>query len=182
MNFRRVFLIMCVTLAILSSLTMVTAGWFDFGGNPQDIGGITFNIPGDYKEISQLDGNNLEFDFKNMKDVETKYYGYNHSDGTTIKPNQLIISVISDSGVKLDDISKFTYGENEKVDMDDFNETTIADKTGYTFDTEPHETVGGHMSPEYHEFFYVVDGKLVYVGLWGWSPYVSSDMIADIIG
>lgn len=183
MNFKKLFLIMCVVLALISTISVASAGLFGFGGNPQDIGGITFNIPGDYEEVSQLDNDNLKMDFHGMKDVETKYFKYDHSDGTSIKPNQLVISVISDSDVKLDDANKFTYGEDDdKVDLDDYNETTIGDKTGYAFDTIPTDVGGGHMTGEYHEFFYDDDGKLVHVELYGWSPYVSADMIGDIIG
>ena len=78
MNSRKILLIMCVTLAILSSLSMVSAGLFGFGGNSQEIGGITFNVPGDFEEISQPDNDNLIMDFDGMKDVETKYFEFNN--------------------------------------------------------------------------------------------------------
>lgn len=181
MNSRKILLIMCVTLAIFASLSMVSAGLFGFGGNSQEIGGITFNVPGDFKEVSQPDNDDLVMDFDGMKDVETKYFGFNQSDGTSIKPNQMAISVISDSGVELEDAEKFSYGDEQDIDFDDYEKTTIDGRTGYAYDSEGKDVGGGHMSAEYHQFFYMEGDKLVYINIYGWSPYVSSDQIADII-
>lgn len=182
MNLKNVFLIMCVTLTVLLSLSAVSAGWFD-SGNPQEISGIKFNIPGDFKEVNQPDNDDLVMDFKGMKDVETKYFGFNKSDGTSIKPNQIAISVVSDSGVKLKDAEKFTYGNNhQKIDLGDFENITINGKTGYVFNSTGKDVGGGHKTPEHHEFFYMEGDKLVYINIYGWEPYVSAQQIADIIG
>jgi hypothetical protein len=179
----RKIVFLAVLMIAISSLTVVSAGWFDFGGNPQEISGITFNLPGDYEEVSQPDNEELVMDFDGMKDVETKYFGFNQSDGTSIKPNQIAVSVVSDSGVELEDAEKFTYGEDDQdIDFDDYEKTTIGDKSGYAFNSEGKDIGGGHMTPEYHKFFYMEGDKLVYINMYGWSPYVSADLIADIIG
>lgn len=165
---------------------MVSAGWFDFGSsNDQNIGGITFHIPNDFKEVSQI--NSVSKDIK-VPNAETKYYEYNVSNSMSIKVNDIAITVISGSNMSLDNVKDIKYNTNRNtiiftddnhkeitgLDEFDYENATIAGKSGLLLNI-----TGKDLS--HYIFAYIQDNKLVFVELQGYSPYVNYDQLEEII-
>jgi hypothetical protein len=186
MKTKKVLLFGAILMVAISSLGIASAGWFDFGGgsNPQNVSGIEFNIPGDFKEVNSID--TVKKNYKGM-DVESKYFEFNNSDGNGIKVNDLAISVISGPNLTYDKIDKFTYspsntvhfynsGDIDTLDVDKYNNTTIAGKSGLLDGYSSEKSGKAH-----YDFFYFEGDKLVNVELYGYTPFINSDQLEEIL-
>lgn len=58
MNLSRIVLFITVLMIIISSLSIVSAGIFDLGGNDNNVNGINFNIPEGFSKQNTTNENN----------------------------------------------------------------------------------------------------------------------------
>jgi hypothetical protein len=162
MNIKNIVFVSLVLLVIFSSLSMISAGLFDFGPQTVDIDGVNFTIPEGYEEIEPNNFNvetvdDISEDYKDFK-VDTKVFektedSPDHS-GMAVICHDVIVSVISDSkDLTLDDV----------VDGSDFEKTTIGDKSGLLSEGS---------------FYYVEDGKLVNIIFLNADDLKHEDIIA----
>lgn len=185
MNIKKILLFLVILMIAFSSLSIASAGWFDFGGsNAQNVSGIQFNIPGDFKEVNSI--KTIVKDYDGM-DVESKYFEFNNSDGTGIKVNDLAISVISGSNLTYDKLDDFKYSASNTVhfsssnglddfDVADYNNTTISGKSGLLDGYSSEKTGKAH-----YDFFYFEGDKLINVELYGYAPFINSDQLEEIL-
>lgn len=167
-----------IVLVVISCLIFFSAGVFAFGSNAHDVGGIKFNLPNDFKEVSKCDS--LEPNQFNGCKVESKCFENDVSNGATIKPNCIVISVVSGPNLSLNNISNFSDSRNRSLDKADFNDTTMAGFKGLLSGGEG-ELVYSHPSASHYDFFYMKGDKLVNIQLHGWPPYIEKNQIEDII-
>ena len=157
MNIKKILCISLVAVAIVFSLSVVSAGWFD---STIDVDGIQFNIPSGYDEGNTSDYSieryieGVEEDYENYS-VDTKVFEKDTPDpqhpGVAVYPHYIVISVISDAeDLSLENVTNYT----------ELSDKTVNNKEGLINSSDT--SYGKDLS----EFYYVENGKLVRIYLY----------------
>lgn len=138
MNMKKIMLFSAILIIAISSLSIVSAGWFDSGVS---VNGIDFNLPDGYKEV---EGNNYVDNYLSM--------GYKGESGVYEDDNGHIIwiSVLD----KNSEGKAVSFGDMvvSSTDFKNLKNTTISGKTGTSYE---------YSSPTQKAFVYVEGDKLV---------------------
>lgn len=74
MNIKRIVLVSIILMIAISSLSIVSAGWFDFSSQTTEVNGLSFKVPGGFNENTSMSDNESKVFYKDNDSLSINVY------------------------------------------------------------------------------------------------------------